>query len=258
MNGIWLLPTRMRLDKLQKFLDAAIDKGTSTPGLILVERGELAAFAAEYRALRMPPGWVVVGTQSEGMADKFRELWPAYKDLDWMGMLCDDMQPVTHLWDRTMLSHLDGKNVVTCDVGEAAQPRFSVPVWSGALMRSVGYIYPPGLWHTYVDDMWELMGAQTGCWDVCMDVLCIHDHPFKVGAGNEADETHTVSYAHMEEDKRVFDDWLKGEFEAACARIRAMQNPGASTTGSGLVDKVRNWWYQPAHKQEHPEKGVTS
>ena len=40
-KGIWLLPTRRRLVKLQAFFDAAMSNGMTTAGVCLVEKNEL-------------------------------------------------------------------------------------------------------------------------------------------------------------------------------------------------------------------------
>ncbi len=156
MKGLWLLPSRRRIGKLRIFLEQATKNGMSTPGAVLVQHQELAELKALYDAQPLPPNWKILPTVSDGMGDKYREVWPAVKNLDWIGIGCDDLRPQTPGWDKKLLSHVNGKNIVTCNDNQQGNLRMSgITIFSGNILRAMGYIYPPEFWHTFVDNVWE-------------------------------------------------------------------------------------------------------
>lgn len=225
MKGLWLLPSRRRLAKLRQFFEVSCANGMSTPGLVLVQQDELAELKAEYDALPLPANWEVVPMQSDGMGDKYREIWPAVKNLDWIGIACDDLRPQTLAWDQTLLARINGRNVVSCEDGNQGASRMSgITVFSGGLLRAIGYIYAPGFWHTYMDNVWEDLGRATGCWTYEPSVLVTHEHPFvnqQIDPA-KADETTYKSYGRMEQDRIAYIAWRQYEFAPICERIKAL------------------------------------
>ena len=246
-QGIWLLPTKRSIDKLRGFLAACAKAGTVTPGLILVQKQELAELWDGYQTLTLPPGWALYPTEADGLGDKVRELWPAVKSLDWCGLVCDDLLPQTYLWDTLLLEMMHGKNMISCDDGQYAPHRIAgAVIWGGDLMRAVGYMFPPNFWHTYVDNVWEDLGRLTGCWDVRMDVLVTHDHGFLNDV--EKDRTHEASYSHNSDDERAYCEWRLVEFPNSIQRIYAMQGLKplpAQKTRMGIFDRIKSKFYNP-------------
>lgn len=260
-QGIWLLPTKRRIDKLRAFLHACEKTGITTAGLILVQNDELAELMTEYAALPLPAGWAIYGTDADGLADKVRELWPSVKGLDWCGLVCDDLLPQTYLWDQMLVDLCHGKNMVSCDDGEFAPDRVAgAVIWGGELMRAAGYMFPNGFWHTYVDNVWEDLGRLTGCWDVRMDVLIMHDHGFKPEF--EQDETHAAAYSRNSADEIAYGEWRLVDFPPTVQRIYAMQGlkmPSALTESErprGIFDTLRRKFYKPPEASN--QKGVTA
>lgn len=214
MKGTWILPTRGRPATLDRFLKAAVATGMSTPGLILYS--DQADIGAE-----LPDNWTHQRTKAEGMGDKFREIWPQICDLDWIGWVVDDLVPETQGWDRTLISGLNGANIISCNDGARAPYRMGAPVFSGDLLRAVGYLYPPGyFWHAYADDMWERIGRATDTWWVCMDVVLRHHDAFQTG---QPDATHARSYGRMAEDKADLLRWRRNEMDAAVRNVMALK-----------------------------------
>jgi hypothetical protein len=225
MRGMWLLPSRRRIEKLSKFFEAAIANGMATPGAVLVQREELAELKAGYDSIKLPGNWRILPTVADGFGDKFREVWAGVSDLDWIGIACDDLRPSTIGWDRLLLAHLNGKNVVSCDDGQQGNVRMAgITIFSGALLRAIGYIYPPGFWHTYVDNVWEDIGRTTGCWNYVPEVLVQHDHPFvnqKIDPA-KADDTTLRSYGQAERDAEAYRWWTRNERDGVLARVKAL------------------------------------
>ena len=218
MKGVWLLPSRGRPERLAKFAEAAIACGTSTPGWVLINEADSAA----YERVQLPEGWTFKVMQSQGMGDKFREIWPEVMAMDWVGWLVDDVVPMTPKWDTVMLSGLNGKNVISCNDGCRAPFRMCAPVFSGDLLRAVGYIYAPEFWHTYMDDAWERIGTVTKCWWVCMEVMLKHEDAFQSG---KADATHEQSYGKNEADAAAFERWRRNDMDRAVLAVLDLMQP---------------------------------
>lgn len=252
-QGVWLLPTRRRIDKLKSFIEACAKTNMSTPVLILVQKDEFHEMQAAYMALPKPPYWVYYCTESEGLGDKVRELWPLVKDCDWCGLICDDLLPQTYLWDKMLLDNVNGKNVVSCDDGQLAPARMAgAVVWGGELLRTVGYMFPDNFWHTYVDNVWEELGRYTGCWDIRMDVLVSHDHGFNPDTAQDA--THHASYSKRSEDEMAYAEWRLIGLLPALRRISEMQGfplAIAAEKKPGLFDKIKSKLYKPHVKADH-------
>lgn len=226
MKGLWLLPSRRRLEKLAEFVRCALENGITTPGAILVQKDELSQLRAQYDNLPLPAGWKILPTNADGMGDKYREIWPAVRGLDWVGIACDDLRPRTLGWDRTLLAVVNGKNVVTCNDGVQGAARMSgITIFSGGLLRAIGYIYAPGFWHTYMDNVWEDLGRATACWNFVPEVLVEHDHPFTNQQLDpaKADETSYKSYGQQAMDAAAYAAWKANDFAATCERIRECQ-----------------------------------
>ncbi len=217
-RGVWLLPSRGRPERLARFAEAAIRCKTSTPGWVLINEAD----SAHYERVTLPDSWKLKVMESQGMGDKFREVWAEVRSMDWVGWLVDDVVPMTEKWDTVMLSGLNGKNVISCNDGARAPFRMCAPVFSGDLLRAVGYIYAPGFWHTYMDDAWERIGTVTGCWWVCMDVMLKHEDAFQTG---HADATHVHSYGKSAEDQAAFEVWRMNGMDAAVLAVLNLMRP---------------------------------
>lgn len=225
MKGLWLLPSRRRIEKLMKFFKIAMTNGITTPGIVLVQKDELEDLKSLYAAIPLPENWRILPTYADGMGDKYRELWNSVKDLDWVGIACDDLRPQTKEWDKKMLSHVNGKNIVTCNDGIQGNNRMSgITVFSGPILRAMGYIYPPGFWHTFVDNVWETIGREANCWTYVEDILITHEHPFVNGQidATKSDETTWRSYGRMQEDKIHYEAWCAYEKQNVINRVKAI------------------------------------
>ncbi len=196
---MWLLPSLRRPANLARFFAACNVTGTSTPGMVIVDRndwndhenhkGNLNA----YECLNEPPGWFIRIVDGVTQGDKIREVWDEVKDCAWIGLIGDDCIPETPNWDRLLVSELATAGIVSCNDGWQAPQRIA-NCWiiAGPLVRAVGYIFPGDLDHLFVDDIWEALGSATGAWQCRMDVMVRHAHVMK--GETEPDETHRAAY----------------------------------------------------------------
>lgn len=221
--GLWLLITHGRAQtNLPRFLRAAIATGVSTPGAIIVDRPDFEENESAYRALDLPDGWfihVVEGgscaeATEQAKADLFND------ETQWIGWLADDLMPETMGWDVQAIEMLNGWNCVSTDDGAHAPQKFNgATVWSGDLLRAIGYFYPEGMKHWYIDTIIEELGKRTGCWHVNMDVMVRHKHAAWV---ENKDATYARTNRYWTEDDRAFLEWQRTEMSRATERILAL------------------------------------
>lgn len=226
MKGLWLLPSRRRLTKLRIFFEHAMDNGMTTPGVVLVQAKELKELKAAYDAIRKPNNWSILPTSADGLGDKVREVWSVTKNMDWVGLGCDDLRPQSKAWDATLLDAVTGRNIVTCNDGQQGNLRMSgITVFSGGVLRAMGYMFPPHFWHTYTDNAWEDIGCGANCWTYVDSVLVTHDHPFVNGKLDPAksDDTSNKSYGQQSRDQWAYEHWCATERAKCIERVKAIQ-----------------------------------
>jgi hypothetical protein len=190
-----LLPTLNRIRKLTECLESFRETEVSTPGLILVDREDMAKNIEGYDSISriLPSGWRIEVTQSRGFGDKVREVWPDIRSCDWVSLMNDEHFAITKEWDKKLLRQITGKNFVSCnDRWNAPARAAGCTMWSMPLLECVGWpIFPPQINHLGIDDVWERLGRATGTWRVDMSVVVEHRHVFR---GGELDETHKLTY----------------------------------------------------------------
>lgn len=228
-NGVYLLPSRRRPTNLSRFCEALNRAKTSTPGLILIQEDEFKdpALAEAYAALPLPESWSIRPTQGDSQGDKLREVQHLYHSGEWVGLIGDDQVVETEHWDLKLIEWLKGWNLVSCfdddwQVHQRGGRIAGTMLWSGELFRAVGYIFPPSMHHVYLDDIWEELGRQSGCWSfqdhVRPDVLISHFHYTR--GMSEKDETYTLAYDHYgQTDYGPWLDWRSNELPAAVTRV---------------------------------------
>lgn len=229
-----LLPTLNRLRLLKRFLRSAIECETSTPGFIIVDEEDFDKNLEKYSNLKMPEGWEIIKTKAVKMGDKIREVWPEVKKRGWtaVNLLNDDHVIKTKHWDKKLLSKLDGTNFVTCqDNWMSPRKAAGATVWSMPLLEAVGFpIYPSGMKHLFIDDLWETIGRGTGCWDIDHSVTIEHHNQLRTPG--ERDETFYQVYGRgpdltqhelWQQDEKVFQKFLQTEYVGTRDKIRKLR-----------------------------------
>jgi hypothetical protein len=230
---MWLLPSRRRVANLQRFFAAYHTTGGSTLGMVLVDVADYADNCAAYDALELPLGWFIHYTHGETQGEKITMVWEQIVDCAWLGLIGDDCVPETPGWDKRLVDRLDGSNFVACNDGWQAPNRIgNCWVISGPLVRAIGYIFPPGLHHLYVDDVWETIGREAGCSTMDMGVMVRHRHVLKGDA--PADETHEKVYGVnypadpagglWASDSATFKEWLEDDRHVAVDAARRLRS----------------------------------
>jgi hypothetical protein len=242
---MWLLPSKGRPGNLARFFAAYEATGGSTPGVVIIDQTDERENRIAYHDIRkqLPLGWSIRITAGVTQGEKLAEIWDEVVDSPWLGLIGDDCVPETDRWDQFLVNGLDGANVVSCNDGWQA-PRRMGNCWimAGALVREVGYIFPAGLQHLYVDDVWETIGQAASCWRCLMSVKVAHKHVLKNEA--HADDTHRRVYGSNTSnalgglwpaDTEAFEKWKREDCHRAIDAVLALRRDRGLgvTTASG-------------------------
>ena len=231
MTGCWLLPTRGRVSNLRRFLSSAREMGCSTPGMVILDSDDFAdnEFAYKQAMALAPPGWVVriIENPDRCYGGALRTVWDGVKDMDWIGLVSDDLVACSSNWDVSLVRALNRWNFVSSNdgwqsqTGDIARDRMhGAIVWAGELARAVGWIFPDGLNHIFHDDVWEIIGRETGCWQVRKDILVKHLHEALDGKVGPTMDQSSDLWKH---DQAWYQNWLKTEKDEVVSRVRALQ-----------------------------------
>lgn len=221
---MWLLPTKNRLADLRRFLSAAREMATSTPGLIVVNRSDWDVNRDAYQGLRLllPREWDFAVVEAESYGEAIRAVWPRVAGAKWVGLVADDLVPATSAWDVQLVRRLNGWNFVSAnDAVQAPNRMHGATVWSMPLLEAVGWLFPPELRHVFHDDIWENIGRAAQCWETRMEVVTRHLHEFyATGARGPTMDPESVLWKH---DQAVFEVWMRDELPQAVARVNELK-----------------------------------
>lgn len=217
---MWLLPTKDRIENVARFFRSCLEYGCTTPGMVLVNADEWAERSAEYGRLILPAGWSFRPVEATCLAEAVGAVLPELIDGPWVGLLTDDLVPAFPGWDSALVGSLQGWNFVSSNDGWQAPARMhGATVWSGPLLRAVGWLFPPGFRHLFMDNVWESIAAECGCWQTRMDIMVKHMHAGITGA-HDATEAHVnASWAN---DEAAWLEWERTDRASTCASVRAV------------------------------------
>lgn len=228
MTAIILLPSFKRAELLKRFLKSYVETETTTPCWVLVDKADPEK--DDYLKIEYPENVTLILTEGRSMAAKVNEVWDRIINLDATILLNDDHILKTPQWDQKVLSQITGANVIGTNDGWVAPQRIcGATAWSGKVLRTIGYMFPEGIEHLYVDSVWEYLCGKAQCANILMDVLVEHDHAFKKPEAPK-DETHDKIYTQDWNDAGKegtpawhFKRWLETKAEADAQKLLDIQ-----------------------------------
>jgi hypothetical protein len=141
-----------------------------------------------------------------------------------VGFLGDDHRPRTQDWDkrfvgalrelRTGLAYgddlLQGENLPTA------------VAMTSDIIRTLGYMVPPGMVHMYIDNAWLALGRELGRITYLPDVVIEHLHPVAGKAAWDDGYAEVNSPQMYARDRQVFDQWLEESLPVEIPRLRKL------------------------------------
>ena len=141
-----------------------------------------------------------------------------------VGFMGDDHRPRTVGWDAAYLDALRklGAGIVYGDDLYQGEKLPTQCAMTADIVRTLGFMAPPGLRHMYVDDFWLDLGAAAGCIRYLPDVIVEHMHPAAgkavVDAGYERANAPQVFAADCE----AYERYRAERFDADVAKTRGL------------------------------------
>ena len=154
------LPTRGRPDSIRRFAALYGKTSASAPVLLLVDHDD-----ASYDNLILPPQFSILRMQPHnGISECFNAAFAAHPDLEYYGIMADDVVPETPHWDRLLKEACLAHGIAW---GNDDMPQIGLPTHpflSGRLVRHIGWLAYPGTKHWYVDNVCkDIADAIGGC-----------------------------------------------------------------------------------------------
>lgn len=222
---IILLPTLNRIELVKRFFESYRASGADCAGYVLVDALDYERNKIGYEEIKalLPGDWIFRNTKdSVTMGDKVRFVWPEIRHFKTVGLLNDDHFCVTPEWDKNVEALLDGTNMVSTNDGfwNFGFNIVGLTAWSMPLLEVCGFpIFPKGIDHWFIDNLWKAIGESTGCWVETMKVNIEHRHVFK---GEMAmDETGKISQ-NPDRAKIAavnFEKFMNEEFKGICEKV---------------------------------------
>lgn len=212
-----IVPSRGRPQNLVEFGDAWFDTKAANVDL-LVALDDDDPTAAAYPLV----GHIYVGPRIRlgPTLNKYAtELADDYKVIGFMG---DDHRPRTDGWDRQILDAAAeiGSGVIYGNDLIQGPNLPTAAFITTDLIRTLGFMCPPGLVHLFLDNWWKKLGENTAL-RYLPDVVIEHLHPIAGKAEWDEGYREVNAGSQYESDRIAYETYLSGQWPADLAKIRA-------------------------------------
>jgi hypothetical protein len=226
-----IVPSRGRPENIARLADAWTTRRiVSTQLVVAVDEDDPRL--EEYRAVELPflgALWVgqrrrMCGTLNavaldllEDHADSLTGWQP-----DVIGFMGDDHLPRTEGWDVDVVDALDdlgGGIVYGNDLLQGEKLPTAVFMTAG-IVRTLGWMVPPGLIHLYADNVWLELGSAMGRLRYLPGTVIEHLHPAAGKAVRDAGYAEANAPEIDAADKAVFEAWVRDGLPGAVQHLR--------------------------------------
>jgi hypothetical protein len=178
-----ILPTRGRPESIKRFMEAYVKTEATAQVLLVTDHDDNSYDALELHAnfkRKIMP-------EHNGIGDCFNAVFAEYPDLEYYGVMADDVVPSSPKWDQKLKEACLPFNISWGNDGLQGANLPTHPHIAGDVVRSLGWIACPGVMHWFVDNMWkDIAGVLGGKY--LPDVLTPHYHVLSGQA--ELDDTY--------------------------------------------------------------------
>jgi hypothetical protein len=222
VNLVVIVPSRGRPRNIAALADAWTDTKAAADVIVAVDdddptRGDYLDVVATH-----PRFDIVIGPRLR-MAGTLNKVAVSHAPLyDAVGFMGDDHRPRTPDWDDRVTTELDrlGTGLVYGDdlIQGANLP--TAVFMTADIIRTLGWMAPPGLVHLFLDNSWLTLGRALGAISYLHDVVIEHCHPIAGKAAHDdgyAEANAADVWAH---DQAVFEQWRDEQLAVDVAQIR--------------------------------------
>ena len=213
----WFLISYNRPERAAQVIERIKEIGCSTLGVLFVNGGDIM----RYQDIVLPTGWKLHNEQHNlGICGAMNRCLKLFPDEPFYGLITDDEWINTPGWDTKLAEAAGSWKIAHANDGWQSGARIhGLVTCGGDLIRECGFWALPGLWHWYVDNVWETLAHYCGLRVFCADVHTEHRHWMNRRA--EVDKTYLSGEEKMKEDQNVFERWAcDGSAEKLVNRIK--------------------------------------
>ncbi|AHH98348.1 hypothetical protein KALB_4986 [Kutzneria albida DSM 43870] len=145
-----------------------------------------------------------------------------------IGFLGDDHRPRTAAWNERFLSTLDGLGTGLVYGNDLIQGRLlpTAVAMSSDIVRTLGYMVPPGLTHLYIDSAWLALGQTLDRLTYLPDVVIEHMHPLVGKAPSDAGYEEVNSSAMYAADSQAYEAWVRDRLDNDVTKLKELMERG--------------------------------
>lgn len=218
-----IVPSRGRPGNIARLIEAWKTTTTAAARLLVVIDDD-DPHLAQYTQLDWQPGttlWIGPRMRLCGtLNDTVTRLKDTPRAVGFMG---DDHLPRTQGWDTAILDALTefGSGIAYGNDLLQGERLPTAAFITADIVRTLGWMVPPGLIHLYADDAWLALGQAMGRLRYLPDVVIEHLHPDAGKAGRDAGYDEANAPAVGTADKATFEAWRADGLPSDLQRLRA-------------------------------------
>lgn len=147
-----IIPTKERPQNIRRFIDAYNETEASEPVTLLINNDD--KYLADYYNLDC--SFSVFLTKERTLPDIFNDFYSKHSNLEYYGIICDDVIPQTKNWDKILKESCLKHNIAWGNDLKEGAILATHPFLSGKFVRAVGHLACPNFQHGYVDLLWTV------------------------------------------------------------------------------------------------------
>jgi hypothetical protein len=219
-----IVPSRGRPHNVDKLIKSFVLTRTNATLLVVVDNDDPKL--DEYKSLDYPK-WARLVTQAP------RRIGPTLNDfskdfvddVDVIGFMGDDHRPRTNGWDMIIDNVVRYTNRTGIVYGNDLLQGQHLPTAvfiTSDIIKTLGYMCPPGMQHMYLDNVWKLWGEKIGRLVYLNDMVIEHMHP--VAKKAVWDEGYAVvnSGEMYANDERVMNEYIAERLDEDVKKMKEL------------------------------------
>lgn len=221
----FIVPSRGRPDKAAELIEAW--EATTDDAFLMFVVDDDDPMLNQYLDLPAPTFQMAerrrLGATLNFVATAFADGQPEVAP-DFIGFMGDDHRPRTPHWDtayRDALTELGSGFVYGDDLLQSERLPTQCAMTSD-IIRTLGYMVPPGLVHLCLDSFWLEMGTAINRIRYLPDVVVEHLHPAVGKSGWDQTYEEANSEETMTVDAQRWQEYLENEFMNDVAKVKAI------------------------------------
>lgn len=223
---MWFLISYNRPDKCKAVIEQINLTNPTAPGILFVNGYEQLD---QYLDIPLPKNWRIYPQITNlGVCGAMNKCFYSFPNESYYGFICDDEYVFTEKWDTLIPAAAGDWKIAHGNDGWQSHRRIhGYVVCGGELVRKCGWWALPGLWHWFVDDVFEYLAENCNLRVFCKDIKIEHRHPLTGKA--KLDSTYASGSSRTNEDFLIFEKWKKDEASALIAKINKKLNKDPAT-----------------------------